>query len=86
MVRIELNLPDEQAKELEALLQKTKLATRADVINNALTLFEWAVETKAAGRMVASLDAESGTARELVMEALENVPAPVPAGRAHAEQ
>ena len=85
MVHIELNVPDEQAKQLDELMQKTKLTNRVDLLNNALTLFEWAVMTKEAGRMVASLDEKSGTARELVLPALENVPSPIPAGQ-HAEQ
>jgi metal-responsive CopG/Arc/MetJ family transcriptional regulator len=86
MVRIQLDLPEEQVKELDALMGKTKLTTRKDLFNNALTLFQWAVKAKEAGRMIASLDEESGTAKELVMPALENVPTPVPAGRAHAKR
>jgi metal-responsive CopG/Arc/MetJ family transcriptional regulator len=86
MVRIQLDLPEQQVKELDALMDKTKLTTRKDLFNNALTLFQWAVKAKEAGRMIASLDEDSGTAKELVMPALENVPVPVPAGRAHAKR
>jgi metal-responsive CopG/Arc/MetJ family transcriptional regulator len=86
MIRIQLDLPEEQVKELDALMEKTKVTTRKDLFNNALTLFQWAVKAKEAGRMIASLDEDSGTAKELVMPALENVPGPMPAGRAHGKR
>jgi metal-responsive CopG/Arc/MetJ family transcriptional regulator len=74
MVRIQLDLPEEQVKELDELMAETKIVTRKDLFNDALTLFQWAAKAKRAGRIIASLDEESGTARELVMPALENVP------------
>jgi metal-responsive CopG/Arc/MetJ family transcriptional regulator len=67
-------LPEDQVKELDRLMEETKLSTRKDLFNNALTLFQWAVKAKRAGRIIASIDEESGTSKELVMPALENVP------------
>ncbi|MBV9154755.1 MAG: hypothetical protein JO097_00725 [Acidobacteriaceae bacterium] len=83
MVRIQLDLPDEQVKELDVLMEKTGLTTRKDLFNNALTLFQWAVKAKEAERIIASVDEEGKTAKELVMPALENirVPTVVTAGR-----
>jgi len=52
---------------------KSKNSTRKDLFNNALTLFQWAVKAKRAGRIVASLDEETGAAKEILMPALENV-------------
>jgi len=75
MIRIQLDLPEDQVKELDELMSETKIVTRKDLFNNALTLFQWAAKAKRAGRIVASLDEETGTARELVMPALENVSA-----------
>ncbi len=72
MIRIQLDLPEEQVKELDELMRETKIATRKELFNNALTLFQWAVKAKRTGRIVASLDEESGSAKELVMPALEN--------------
>lgn len=74
MTRIQLDMPEEQVKELDELMKETKITTRKDLFNNALTLFEWAVKAKRAGRIVASLDEETGTAKEILMPALENVP------------
>jgi len=75
MVRIQLDLPDEQVRELDELMKETLLTTRKDLFNNALTVFQWAAKAKRAGRIVASIDEESGNAKELVMPALENVKA-----------
>jgi hypothetical protein len=77
MTRIQLDLPDDQIKELDDLMKETRLATRKDLFNNALTIFQWAVKAKRAGRIIASLDEHGGPAKELVMPALENVPVPV---------
>jgi hypothetical protein len=57
-------------------MKETKIATRKDLFNNALTLFQWAIKAKRAGRMVASVDEQSGTAKELVMPSLEHVSPP----------
>ena len=73
MVRIQLDMPEEQVKDLDDLMKETNIVTRKDLFNNALTLFQWAVKAKRAGRIVASLDEETGTAKEIVMPALENV-------------
>jgi metal-responsive CopG/Arc/MetJ family transcriptional regulator len=75
MVRIQLDLPEEQVAELDALMRETKVTTRKDLFNNALTLFQWAVKAKKAGRIIASIDEEAETSKELVMPALENVTA-----------
>jgi len=73
MIRIQLDLPEEQVKELDELMKETKIATRKDLFNNALTLFQWAVKAKRSGRIIASIDEEKSTSKELVMPALENV-------------
>ena len=80
MVRIQLDLPEDQVKELDELMRETKLATRKELFNNALTLFHWAAKAKRAGRTIASLNENDGTAKELVMPALENVAVVSPAG------
>lgn len=73
MTRIQLDMPEEQVKELDELMKETNITTRKDLFNNALTLFQWAVKAKRAGRIVASLDEETGTAKEILMPVLENV-------------
>jgi metal-responsive CopG/Arc/MetJ family transcriptional regulator len=72
MVRIQLDLPDEQVAELDKLMEETRLTTRKDLFNNALTLYLWAVKAKKAGRIIASVD-DNQRIRELVMPSIENV-------------
>jgi metal-responsive CopG/Arc/MetJ family transcriptional regulator len=74
MVRIQLDLPDDQVAELDKLMEETRLTTRKDLFNNALTLFLWAVKAKKAGRIIASVD-EDHRIRELVMPSIENIKA-----------
>jgi metal-responsive CopG/Arc/MetJ family transcriptional regulator len=82
MTRIQLDLREDQVEELDELMKEAKLATRKELFNNALTLFQWAVKAKRAGRIIASFDEEDKTAKELVMPALENVPPTVRIARA----
>jgi len=82
MVRIQLDLPADQVKELEDLMKETKIVTRKDLFSNTLTLFQWAAKEKRVGRIIASFDDATGTARELVMPALENISKPQSAARA----
>jgi hypothetical protein len=73
MVRIQLDLPEEQVAWLDRLMVDTKLRTRKDLFNNALTLFDWAVKQKKAGSVIAAVDQSQDIVKELVMPALENV-------------
>jgi metal-responsive CopG/Arc/MetJ family transcriptional regulator len=73
MVRIQLDLPDEQVAELDERMAETKLRTRKDFFNNALTLFDWAIKQKKAGRTIAAIDESQDIVKELLMPALENV-------------
>jgi metal-responsive CopG/Arc/MetJ family transcriptional regulator len=73
MVRIQLDLPDEQVAELDERMAETKLRTRKDFFNNALTLFDWAIKQKKAGRVIAAIDESQDVVKELLMPALENV-------------
>jgi hypothetical protein len=76
MVRIQFELPEEKARELEALMKETGVATKKDFINNALTLLEWVIQEKKKGRSIASVDEENQRYRELVMPLLEMISGP----------
>ena len=75
MVRIQLDMPDDRVKELDALMTETGVATRKELFNNALTLFEWAVREKKLGNVIASVDEGAKKMKELVMPSLEVKPA-----------
>jgi len=85
MVRIQLDLPDEQVAELDELMRETKMRTRKDLFNNALTLFGWAVKEKKAGRLIASIDESQEVVKELLMPALQQVRAEVEVGASAAK-
>jgi hypothetical protein len=72
MIRIQLELSESRVRELENLMDETGLATKKDLINQALTLFEWAIREKRAGRMIASVDEASQKYKEVLMPALEH--------------
>ena len=80
MVRIQLELPDEQVAELDELMRETRMRTRKDLFNNALTLFGWAVKEKKAGRLIASVDESQEVIKELLMPALQQVSTEVEVG------
>lgn len=67
MKRLQFDFPDERVKELDALVERTGLKTRAQLINSALTLFEWAVREREAGRIIASVDEITEKYKEVEM-------------------
>lgn len=71
MTRIQLELPEERLSELERLMEQTGITTKKDLLNSALTLFEWAVRERQAGRTIASVDEQNQRYKELVMTSLE---------------
>lgn len=72
MARIQLEIPEEKLRELEALMEKCGIKTKKELINNALTLLDWAVNEKRTGRIIASFDQEKDTVREIVMPILSS--------------
>lgn len=73
MIRIQFELPEEKVKELEGLMQEANITTKKDLFNNALTLFEWAINEKKGGNVIASVDEDRQNFKELVMPALSSV-------------
>ena len=71
MTRIQLELPEERVRELEQLMTQTGTNTKKDLLNDALTLFEWAVNERIAGRTIASVDEQQHRYKEVVMPSLE---------------
>jgi hypothetical protein len=72
MIRIQLEFTEGRVRELEELMNETGLSTKKDLMNHALTLFEWAIRERRAGRIIASVDEQSQKYKELLMPALEH--------------
>ena len=73
MTRIQFDLPDDKVAELEKLMAESGIKTRKDLFNNALTLLEWAIKEKKAGRTIASLDEQAKSYQEVLMPILSAV-------------
>jgi hypothetical protein len=70
-VRVQVDFSEERVAELEKLMRLCGLNTKKELLNNALTLFEWAVREVTKGRAVASIDETTDRYRELHLPALQ---------------
>ena len=73
LVRLQVEIDQEQMNELERLLQVGGLRTKKELLNNALTLLKWAVKEKGRGCAIVSVNEQEGTYKELEMPFLEHV-------------
>ena len=72
MAELRLQIPDELIEKLqEKLGTKIKIT---DIARDALTLFNWAVNERAKGRLVLSSDEAGEKMTRLTMPSLEHVP------------
>lgn len=69
-VRVQLDISARRLKELEVIMEKCNLSTKKDLFNNALSLFEWAVEECERGNVIASINDREDKIRELTTPAL----------------
>jgi len=69
-MRIQLDFDPQGLKMIEELKTQTGLKTHKDLFNNALTILNWAIHQRMAGRTVASLDEQNENYRELQMPVL----------------
>ena len=67
MKRLQFDFADERVKELDDLVERTGLKTRAQFFNSALSLFEWAIREREAGRIIASVDEATDKYKEVEM-------------------
>jgi hypothetical protein len=69
-LRIQIDVSPQKLAELEELMTLCGIKTKKELINNALTLLQWAVKQVRNGRSVASIDENEGRFRELEMPIL----------------
>jgi hypothetical protein len=72
-MRIQLDIPDEDVKELKALMLEARIDTYKGLFSNALTLLYWAVKEVKTGRIIASLDERDRKYKQLAMPILESL-------------
>ena len=73
VTRIQFELPNGKVKHIEELMREANIRTKKDLLNNALTLLEWAIKEKKRGHEIASIDEKSKAYKEIVMPILSNV-------------
>ena len=71
--RLQIELNEERLEEIEALMKEGKAATKKEFVNAAITLLEWAMKEKKAGRIIASVDENKNSYKEIVMPILSEV-------------
>ncbi len=57
--RIQVDVPDEQVRLMDTLIERLSLRSRADLWREAYSAFLWIVNESLSGRRVVSLDAET---------------------------
>ena len=74
-VRIQIDLDERRVYELDQIMKTCGMSTRKELFNNALTLFEWAVDAVQHGRTIASFNEAEQKFREIEMPALRTASA-----------
>lgn len=72
-MQVQLTINNTLYKEFQKLRIDTGLSTDAEVLNNALAIFDWAVKERKRGRSIASVDEINMKFKELWTPALEYV-------------
>ena len=76
MPRINFDVDEKQARYIDELVEQTGLKTKVGLFNTALTLFEWAVRERQAGRAICSQDVNTAAIREIEMPGLPQIKRP----------
>ncbi len=72
-MRLNFEISESQMASLKALQIRTGASTMKDLVNNALTILEWAVDETANGNEVAALNEDDKSYRILVTPLLKHV-------------
>lgn len=72
-MRIQYELSEKENAEIEKMMEDTAISTKRDLLNNALTLFEWAIKEIKKGRVIAAIDEKENRYVALVMPSLSKV-------------
>ncbi|MAG12260.1 hypothetical protein CL630_00400 [bacterium] len=70
---IEIKIHEDKLRKLESAMQECEIREKNDLVDNALTLFLWAVSVRKDGREIASIDAKENVFNVLNLPALSIV-------------
>jgi hypothetical protein len=72
-MRVQMEISSDKQEEIERLMARCEIATKKELINNALTLFKWAVDKIGEGKVVAAIIEGEEIYQELQMPPLSRV-------------
>lgn len=72
-MRMNFEFPEERFQDLQQLRKDTNAESMKDLVNNAFTILEWAVNETKSGNEIAAVNEKEKTYRVLVMPLLLNV-------------
>ena len=72
-MKLQIEVTEESLTQLDALREEAGLESMKDLVNNALTLLGWAVTEAKKGRLIASVDEQAQSFKELSMPVLEEL-------------
>ena len=72
-MRLQLELSPERVGELKDLMEDIRAESYKELFNNALSVFEWALNEVKSGNSIAAVDEENQVYRVLVTPALESI-------------
>lgn len=71
-VKFQIEFSEAQIENLDKLQAVGGLSTRKELINNALSLLQWAVKEVSEGRIIASVDEKGGRYKEITLPVLDH--------------
>jgi hypothetical protein len=72
-MRLNFEFSEQRVGDLKKLLDETGTETMKDLVNNAFTILEWAVDEVKAGNEIAAVNESEQVYRVLVTPILQNV-------------
>ncbi len=72
-MQILIEIDEARAHVLEEIKENAGLRSYRELFDNSLTLLDWAIKQRAAGRIVAALDKANHSYRELAIDVLNRV-------------
>lgn len=72
MPKFQIEISREKNKEIQDLMTKTGISTKREYFNTALTVLNWIIHEKERFRIIASVDEENKSYKELVIASIQN--------------
>lgn len=71
--RLQLDLSAQRIKEVDQLSELVGVKTRREFVDQAIVFFAWALSERQQGRLIGSIDEDSGGYREVVLPAFASI-------------